>query len=35
MGDKLISLQDQESFLRGCYNKAPQANMLDMPEQYC
>lgn len=33
MGDKLISLQDQESFLRGCYNKVTQTNMLAMHEQ--
>lgn len=34
MGEKLISLQNRESSLKGCYNKATQANMLGMPEQY-
>lgn len=33
-GEKLISLQDQESFKRACYDKAVQANTLCMPEQY-
>lgn len=34
MGEKLISLQDQKSYLKGCYDMATQANMLRMPEQY-
>lgn len=34
MDENVIHLQDQANFSRGCYDKATQANVLGMPEQY-